>query len=183
MIGSLEARFPWGHNTVCPECYSRLQAAIAPTATPMVPQRAMNGGLRPPMGQAPPIQPYLAPRQRYAPPPPQQFYGHQPPYAQGQQPYFGTAAPQQGAPTQGGYYGQPPVFINVAQPYYAQPTWSPGLAAVMSFFIPGLGQLYKGQIGAGIAWMVFTILGYCAFFLPGLVLHIACIVNAASARR
>ena len=32
----------------------------------------------------------------------------------------------------------------------------PFLAAVLSFFIPGLGQLYNGRILAGILWLIFT---------------------------
>lgn len=58
--------------------------------------------------------------------------------------------------------------------------WSPGLAAVLSFLVPGLGQLYKGQIVRGIAWFFFVGLGYVALILPGLVLHFFCILGAAS---
>ena len=58
--------------------------------------------------------------------------------------------------------------------------WSPGLAAVLSFFVPGLGQLYKGQILNGIAWFLFVGMGYLALVLPGLVLHLFCILGAAS---
>jgi len=31
---------------------------------------------------------------------------------------------------------------------------NPGLAAVLSFFISGLGQIYNGQIGKGIALII-----------------------------
>jgi hypothetical protein len=58
--------------------------------------------------------------------------------------------------------------------------WSPGLAAVLSFFLPGLGQLYKGQILNGIAWFFMVGLGYAALILPGLLLHPFCIIGAAS---
>lgn len=58
--------------------------------------------------------------------------------------------------------------------------WSPGLAAVLSFFVPGLGQLYKGQILNGIVWFFFVLLGYAALILPGLLLHLFCIIGAAS---
>jgi TM2 domain-containing membrane protein YozV len=58
--------------------------------------------------------------------------------------------------------------------------WSPGLAAVLSFFVPGLGQLYKGQILNGIVWFVFVFLGYLALFVPGLVLHFFCVLGALS---
>lgn len=58
--------------------------------------------------------------------------------------------------------------------------WSPGLAAVLSFFVPGLGQLYKGQILNGIVWFFMVGLGYAALILPGLLLHLFCIIGAAS---
>lgn len=57
---------------------------------------------------------------------------------------------------------------------------SSGAAAVLSLVIPGAGQIYKGQVGAGLMWLVFTVLGYALLILPGLILHIVCIVNAAS---
>lgn len=59
-----------------------------------------------------------------------------------------------------------------------EPLWSPGIAAVLSFFIPGLGQLYKGQIINAIAWFVFVPVGYFFFFIPGLILHLFCIIGA-----
>lgn len=58
--------------------------------------------------------------------------------------------------------------------------WSPGVAAVLSFLIPGLGQMYKGQIINGLVWFVFVLLGYAALIVPGLFLHLFCIVGAAS---
>ncbi len=58
--------------------------------------------------------------------------------------------------------------------------WSPGLAAVLSFFIPGLGQLYKGQILNGIVWFFLVGFGYLALILPGLILHLFCILGALS---
>jgi TM2 domain-containing membrane protein YozV len=32
----------------------------------------------------------------------------------------------------------------------------PGLAAVLSFFIPGVGQIYNGQFLLGIFWLIIT---------------------------
>lgn len=32
----------------------------------------------------------------------------------------------------------------------------PGLAGVLSFFVPGLGQIYNGAIFRGIFWLVIT---------------------------
>ncbi|MFM7206374.1 MAG: GYF domain-containing protein [Planctomycetaceae bacterium] len=58
--------------------------------------------------------------------------------------------------------------------------WSPALAAVLSFVVPGLGQVYKGQVINGIVWFFLVGFGYLALILPGLVLHFFCIVGAAS---
>jgi TM2 domain-containing membrane protein YozV len=56
--------------------------------------------------------------------------------------------------------------------------WNPGVAAVLSLVIPGAGQIYKGQLKPGIWWLVGVIVGYTAFIIPGLILHIYCIYNA-----
>jgi TM2 domain-containing membrane protein YozV len=56
---------------------------------------------------------------------------------------------------------------------------NPGLAAVFSLFIPGAGQLYTGRIVAALLWFLVVTAGY-ALILPGLVLHLFCIVSAAS---
>jgi TM2 domain-containing membrane protein YozV len=58
--------------------------------------------------------------------------------------------------------------------------WSPGLAAVLSFFLPGLGQLYKGQFINAIVWFFAVMCGYAALILPGLVLHFFCVLGALS---
>ena len=54
-----------------------------------------------------------------------------------------------------------------------------GLYALLSFLWPGLGQICKGQVPQGILWMLGVIVGYMLLVLPGLVLHIWCIVDAA----
>jgi TM2 domain-containing membrane protein YozV len=76
---------------------------------------------------------------------PQQY-----PYPQGGQPYQVVPPPQYA-------YSQPPA------PYYQQgyapplvpyvKRKEPGLALFLSFFFPGLGQFYNGDIGKGIALM------------------------------
>ena len=58
--------------------------------------------------------------------------------------------------------------------------WSPGFAAVLSFFVPGLGQLYKGQFINGLVWFFVVMLGYAALVLPGLILHFFCVLGALS---
>ena len=66
------------------------------------------------------------------------------------------------------------------QPVQQERKWVPGIAAVLSLIIPGAGQMYKGQIGTGIFWLIITTLGYCFFIIPGIILHLVCIVSAAS---
>jgi len=59
-------------------------------------------------------------------------------------------------------------------------SWNPGLAAAFSFFIPGLGQIYKEQLGRGFAILFFTALGYFLLIIPGLCLHIWAVIDAAT---
>lgn len=76
-----------------------------------------------------------------------------------------------------------PVYNNQhvgVAPAYGQRLWSPGVAALLSFFIPGLGQFYKGSVGAGVAWLLAVPFGYILFIVPGVILHVICICTAAS---
>lgn len=57
--------------------------------------------------------------------------------------------------------------------------WSPGVAAVLSLVIPGAGQIYKGQVFHGLAWLLMVAIGYFTFILPGVVLHVCCIIGAS----
>jgi DNA-directed RNA polymerase subunit RPC12/RpoP len=41
-----------------------------------------------------------------------------------------------------------------------KPTWSPGVAAVLSLVIPGAGQMYRGRLGEGFAGLSATLLLY-----------------------
>ena len=51
------------------------------------------------------------------------------------------------------------------------------LAAVCSFFIPGLGQLIQGRLG--IAIVQFVLAAILWFFLLGWVIHLWSIIDAA----
>lgn len=72
----------------------------------------------------------------------------------------------------------PPLPMQTQAP--AQPKWHPGVAAVLSLVIPGAGQMYKGQVLNGIVWLVCVAIGYVLFVVPGLILHLFCILGAAS---
>ncbi|MCI0453925.1 MAG: hypothetical protein L0Y68_02880 [Candidatus Dadabacteria bacterium] len=41
---------------------------------------------------------------------------------------------------------------------------NPGIAAVLSFFFTGLGQIYNGQIGKGILFIIFQIISILLMF-------------------
>lgn len=56
--------------------------------------------------------------------------------------------------------------------------WSRLLAMFLSLLLPGLGQLYKGQPINAIVWFVLTAAGYGALIVPGILLHVCCIIGA-----
>jgi len=45
--------------------------------------------------------------------------------------------------------------------------------------IPGGGQIYKGQVLSGLVWLVVVVVGYALLVIPGLFLHLCCILGAA----
>ena len=52
----------------------------------------------------------------------------------------------------------------------AVPVKNPGVAAVLSFFWPGLGQIYNGEIGKGVLFIVVQVINaVLAFILVGFV--------------
>jgi TM2 domain-containing membrane protein YozV len=67
-----------------------------------------------------------------------------------------------------------------SQPEIKEKKWSPGIAALLSLIIPGAGQMYKGKVGTGLVWLIFVIIGYVLMVIPGLILHLICIMNASS---
>lgn len=55
---------------------------------------------------------------------------------------------------------------------------SPGVAAVLSVLIPGLGQVYGGRLLAGAVWFLATTCAYSAVLLPGFLIHALCVWSA-----
>ena len=55
---------------------------------------------------------------------------------------------------------------------------SPGIAAVLSVFLPGLGHVYSGRLCAAAIWFLATAFAYWAIILPGFLLHGLCIWSA-----
>lgn len=63
------------------------------------------------------------------------------------------------------------------RPVARKPGGNPGIPAVLSFFVPGLGQLYNGNIALGIFAMIVIIPLYL-LFVPGFIMHIWLINDA-----
>ena len=55
---------------------------------------------------------------------------------------------------------------------------SPGIAAVLSVLLPGLGQVYSGRLLAGALWFLATSISYWAILVPGILVHALCIWSA-----
>jgi TM2 domain-containing membrane protein YozV len=53
-----------------------------------------------------------------------------------------------------------------------------GIPALLSFFIPGLGQIIKGQVGKGILTFLGVGLGLMFLVIPGLIIWIWQIADA-----
>ena len=54
----------------------------------------------------------------------------------------------------------------------------PGIAAVLSVLLPGLGQVYSGRLLAGGVWFLATGFAYWAILVPGFIVHAFCIWSA-----
>lgn len=77
----------------------------------------------------------------------------------------------------------PQVHLTVSAPLVPVAPKSEGLAAAISFFWPGIGQIYAGDTGRGLGWFFATMVGYAMLVVPGFVLHIMSIFDAAKTAR
>lgn len=53
-----------------------------------------------------------------------------------------------------------------------------GMPALLSFFIPGLGQMVKGQVGRGILIFIVFWIGVAMLVIPGVIVWIWQIMDA-----
>ena len=60
---------------------------------------------------------------------------------------------------------------------------SPGIAAVLSVLLPGLGHVYAGRLLGGLLWFLAASFGYWAVLVPGFLIHLASIWFAYRAAR
>lgn len=94
-----------------------------------------------------------------------------------------VAPPPSGGPADGDSIdeagdGEPPEDERIVVYHLPVRRFSPGVAAILSLVVPGLGQLYKGQFFRAVVWFLIVAAGYAALVLPGLVLHACCILGA-----
>ncbi len=64
----------------------------------------------------------------------------------------------------------------------SQPIKNPNVAAILSFFFPGLGQIYNGQIAIGIISFIVTVALYFTLFC-GILLHLCLVYDASTYAR
>ena len=91
-------------------------------------------------------------------------------------PTCGTSFPpgiSKNCPTCGVNLVMPQKFIN-------SEIKNPGIAALCSFVIPGLGQVYNGEVGKAIAVLIGTLVGALFFIVPGVVVWIFGMYDAYS---
>jgi TM2 domain-containing membrane protein YozV len=53
------------------------------------------------------------------------------------------------------------------------------MAILLSLICPGLGHLYTGRMIQGLLLFVLTVAGYFCFIVPGIIIHLFVIVDAA----
>lgn len=58
--------------------------------------------------------------------------------------------------------------------------WSRGYALALAVALPGAGQIYRGELLAGVLWMSFVVMFYLFFWPLGVVLHIMSIFGAVT---
>lgn len=57
-------------------------------------------------------------------------------------------------------------------------TLDPSTAAFLSFLIPGWGQMRRGRTLQGTLWLIVVFAGYFLMIIPGIILHILCMIEA-----
>ena len=57
------------------------------------------------------------------------------------------------------------------------------MAGLCAFLFPGLGHLVLAKPLQALLWFVVIVLGYCALIVPGVLLHLVAVVDAARAEQ
>jgi TM2 domain-containing membrane protein YozV len=184
--------------TPCPACGSIDVYAQQTMRSPMAktterPLAAFSAPVSQPVSPMPPsaITPYAPQQMQHSPsypaPPPQYSQQQQAPWA----------PPAQYAQPQYQQYPQPVQVViqnHVApMPYAAPYAMAPyvrrkdaGVATLLSFFVPGAGQIYNGQVGKGLGFLLvslfinFPLMFIGVGFITGLITWIWAMIDAHS---
>ena len=76
-----------------------------------------------------------------------------------------------------------PAYEEIDEELVVRRAPSPGVAAVLSVLLPGLGQVYAGRLLSGAIWFLATTFFYWAILLPGFIAHALCVWFAYQAAR
>ena len=170
------------------------QAATMPSPAPIVPASASSASspypsttpMQPgPYGAPPSANAHTVVPQPQMQPPPQPMYG---------QPYAPSPYAYAPPPIQVVVQNQIQMPVPMMPAPYVVPAYppvlyarrkDPGVAVLCSFFLPGGGQLYNGQVGKGLAFIVATLINVALLFvgigvLTGLATWIWAMIDAHS---
>lgn len=155
-------------GSFCVSCGTKLENNMA---NPVNPTSIGSGQpVHPPQGAYPPPQGATSPPQGGTPPPQGQY---PPPYIQQTQGQY--PAPQY---TQGQYPAQAQ-FSAPSMGYNTGLEKSPGIAFILSLFLPGFGHIYAGKTGTGIVMFLATIFLAWTFIVP-IVIWIAGMIDSVN---
>lgn len=72
-----------------------------------------------------------------------------------------------------------PTHVVVQTNVHLHQTSSRGVAMLFNIFWPGMGQIYQGRAFTGLFFMIATPIGYLMLIIPGMVMHLICILDSA----
>ncbi len=61
----------------------------------------------------------------------------------------------------------------------SEKNWSPRTAALLSFLLPGSGQMYKGEHFKGFLWLLAVVITAFYAVIPAVLLNLLCVAEAA----
>lgn len=53
------------------------------------------------------------------------------------------------------------------------------MPTLITLFLPGVGHMMNGRILQGLVWMAVVAVGYLMMIVPGVVLHLICLVDCS----
>jgi TM2 domain-containing membrane protein YozV len=161
----------------CPRCGYAEPRTTSPLAATSTDRSAFSAPVSQPVpGTVAPMPQPTAPMIPYGAPAPMATQPQAPAYYAQAPAYYPHAPQPYGAPPP--YAAPQPIVViqnqvNAPMPYGVSPyammpyvrRKDPGVAALISFFLPGGGQLYNGQVGKGVAFLLVSIVNFVLMFV------------------